>query len=465
MFELDVKVVTRELGFENFKSHFTKPLIYYMVNKNDDMSFFITYVLVDFNNNKMTYIYSYSDSNKRILEMQDEIERYHMSKCPHNSIQVKENESFLTFNEDEKFFTFINYVEKKMYVCTMKDLIPESEIKFEKISHTFYKDDTDPSYFYLSAVDTEQILHIYRISLDLKDITEVNSFEGKPIPPHVLRNHMDYFFLSDEFRYSQFELTKKNKIVTQDELSRMYFKLSVKLNVGREVPMSFREERATLYEEMRRKYGIKCMQGRIMMINRKTNEQTYYNTTGGSPAHFEIDSKQNFVYTSAHNFFGVKDGVIYFEPAIIDKFEIVDDKLVHKGAFSYEKGYRYTSHKIFSVGGKTYICTFGQPNRLIFADADTMELLFYEDIGEDELSSQDDVSLYINSSGNNTEIIAIEVSPDNKLIVFVDGTYLYLYDFEKRQICKKVRHGFDTGDNEIKMDDFKIRTVHFNYLS
>lgn len=465
MINLGLEVYERENVIQEVGEHFQKELIYYLANKSDPLKFFITFVVVDFRNDKMIYINSNTEKNREIMNQQEDLERYRLTKCPHSTVLSIPERSFLTFNEDEKFFTYVDYVDKKMTVYKMEDLVQLEGASFEKISHTFYKDYYDEKYFFLSVVDSINCLHIYRISIDLSDIEEVDSFEGKPIPPHVLKNYKNYFFLSDEFRYSHFELTKKNKVVTQDELSRMYFKLSLQLSMEYK-DLTFSQERHMLYQRMREKFGVKCINGRILMINRDTKEQKYYDTTGGSPAHFEIYDQggEEFVYTSAHNFFGVKDGVIYFEPAVIDKYKIENNGLRHVGAFSHEMGYRYTSHKLFSVNGKTYLCTFGQPNRLMFVDADNMELYYYDDIGENILGGHEDLSLFINSLTSEHDIVSIEVSQDSKIIVFVDMNYLYFYDFLDRKILKKIPHGFELDGKQLFTDDITIRTTHMDYM-
>ncbi|MCL2051377.1 MAG: hypothetical protein FWG91_06600 [Lachnospiraceae bacterium] len=463
MIKLNAKIIERKMELKNVSDHFSKALIYYMVNKNDLLAFFITYIIVDFENDKMIYIFTYQKDNVQKIHQED-ANKYQLAKCPHCSLQVVKNKSFLTFNEDEHFFVYVDYEKSTVDVLEMADIIHNSTTQFDKMSHTFFKDYTNSNYFFLSAVDKEDFLHIYRVSVDLKQVEEIYSCESKPIPPHVLRNYKEYLFLSDEFRYSKFELKKKNKIVTQDELGRRYYKLSVKLSVRENRTVPFPEERRILYQQMREQLEVKCLPGRIMVVNSKTKEHNYYDTTGGSPAHFEIDEEKGLVYTSSHNFFGVKDGVIYFEPAVIDKFKIEEDKMIHIGSFSCPMGYRYTSHKIFKINNKSYLCTFGQPNRLVIACADDMKLLSYHDIGPDELTDQEDLSLYINSIKSENELIAVEVSQDNKIIIFADSKYLYFFDFDERKIFHKIEHYFHIEDKSLDISDYILRTVHFNYL-
>jgi len=433
-----------------------------MVNKHDELSFFITYVIVDFTKNKMTYIFTYNDDNVKILQEKNDSDKYKMIKCPHCAIYDDRDESILVFNEDENFFAKIFMQNDEIHIYELKDLNGLNDQNW-KLSHTFYKDYENPNYFIMSAVNSENILHIIRVSLNLDEIQILFKLEGKPIPPHVIKNYQKFLFLSDEFRYSQFELRKKDKIVTQNEFGRLYYKMTTKVNVQNDDKLDFSNRRKILLKKLTDELDVKCLNGRILAVNKLTGEKKYYQTTGGSPAHFEVDEKNGCVYTSAHNFFSVQDGVLYLEPAVIDKFKISDNELIHEGRFTTPAGYRFTSHRIFEIEGNTYLCTFGQPNRLFIVDTNNMELFHHEDINGDELSGKD-LYQYINTREGDFEIIALEVSKDGRYIMFIGSQYIYIYDFIERQICKKIAHYFET-ELDVSMKDYVIRTVHINYLN
>lgn len=478
MIEMKIEVYTVDIELDKaIGESFEKSLIFYLENKNDKRSFFVSFVILDFKKQTMTYVFTYNDENISILEKAPENEIYVRRKSPHCSISVNEGEDFITFNEDEDFFVYVNYKKNIMRVYTMNDFTSKSGGKFLKISHTLYKDDDDPNYFYIGSVDSDNMFHIFKMSLDLNEIEVVDTFKSPKIPPHVLRKYKDFMFLSCEFSYSRFQLLNQKSEVTQDELSKIYFKNSLFLpnkiveddgffTNNKNVPCEINKEMGLLYYNVREKYNIKCVPGRIMLLNLKTLEKTYYNTTGGSPAHFEIDEKNNYIYTSSHNAFGYKEKLVFLEPAVIDKFELIEDKLVLKGSFSTPKGYRFTTHKIMNFNGKSYLCTLAQPNRLMVVDAEKMELEYTYDIERDELSDINDVSLYINCRKTDFEIVSLEVSQDEKYLIMIGPSYVYFFDFAKKEIVYKLDHkSFNFENDKIDLhNDYRIRTIHVDYL-
>lgn len=478
MLEFKIKTCVKKIDIdESLKESFKDPLIFYLENKNDKRSFFVTFVIIDFQKKEMVYIFTYNSENVEIVNEAPNNEIYRRTRSPHNTISVNVGVDFLTFNEDEEFFVYVNYKENIMKVYTMNDFMKNGDAKYLKICHTLYKDDFDSNYFFIGAVDECDQFKIFRMSTDLEEMDEVDSFEGPPIPPHVLRKYKDFIFLSCEFRYSKYELENFNKVITQDEIGRVYFKnsLSIPENIkeddsfftgGTIAPYPVNKRKGLLYSKVRDKYKVKCLNGRIMLVNLKNLTKTYYNTTGGSPAHFEIDEENDFIYTSSHNSFGYEHKLIYLEPAVIDKFRLIDDNLELMGSFSTPKGYRFTTHKIFKNNGKSYFCTFGQPNRLIVVDADKMEELYTYDVDIDELSSKGDVSLYINSRESDFEIVSIEVTKDGKYILFIGPEYVYFFDFVKREIVHKINFiNIDFTNEGIELSkDYRIRTIHVDYL-
>ena len=103
-------------------------------------------------------------------------------------------------------------------------------------------------------------------------------------------------------------------------------------------------------------------------------------TTKGSPAHFELSADRKTVYVSSHNFDVVCGCFKYFGPAAIDAFEITPEGLRKTGTFETLTGYRFTSHRAFSYGGKNFVATIGQPGRFFLIDGKTMKEVFHADI-------------------------------------------------------------------------------------
>lgn len=473
MIELKLESYVRPLDFsipgcDNFK----KPIIFYLVNQQDKRPFFLSFVIVDFTKKKLSYFFSYNEENVSIINKLPNNERFSMVRCPHSTICINEDEDFLNFMEEEEFFVYVNQKKLIMNVYTIEDFV--KDVQFRKFSSTFYKDDKDPNFFFMSIVDTGDMLHIFRMSLTLDSVEEINSFPSHPNPPHALRKYMHYLFLSHDFKYSRYELEKTGKIVNSEELGSIILttalrmigaKKGFKSNQSTSLKSLTPEEVRELLSIMKTKYSVKCLPGKILMLDLNTKQKILYDTTGGSPAHFEIDTKDDTIYTSSHNFFLGKDTMTFLEPAVLDKFKMKDGKLELVGSFSYPKGFRYTSHRVFYYYNKPYLCTFGQPNRLLLVDANTMELLSYHDIEQDELSDKTDVCAYINSRRSEFEIVAMEVSENGEIILFVGPQYIYLFNFPERRLCGKIDYkAADSSSMEKTLNEYKLRTVHLNYL-
>ncbi len=217
---------------------------------------------------------------------------------------------------------------------------------------------------------------------------------------------------------------------------------------------------------MDEKYNVKCLPGNVMTYNCDTKERIFYPTSGGSPAHFEVDPEDNYLYTSSHNFIVSSDTSIFYEPAVIDKYKIEGSTLRHISSFQYEKGYRYTCHKIFKNNGKKYIATFGEPNRLIFIDADQMELVYYDDIGPDFLSNEENPTLFVNSRDRvkGYSYCAIETFDDGDTLFFLSPQHIEFYSFTQRKIIAKIDYS-DIMAKDFVFDDYLVRTAHINYLT
>jgi hypothetical protein len=154
-----------------------------------------------------------------------------------------------------------------------------------------------------------------------------------------------------------------------------------------------------------------------------------------------------------------------FKPAILDKYELIDNRLIWRAAFKYDKGYRYTSHRVFYVDDKAYLCTFGKPNRLLFINPEDMSLLFYCDIGRDELSENDELEIYLNSRHEDknaeSEFIALEVSKNGENVFFLDSKFLFIYNFRERTLTHKIDY---TNNKIAEWNDLLLLTFHMNYL-
>ena len=459
---VQLKLEKYEYAFDNSSKYLMsiqKPIVFYKIHKEDKRKLFLTFVILDISKGKITYLFSYTKENIDIIQHLQNEEKYYLMLVPHSTIEINEKKDFFVFLQEEQFFLYVNYRDNILRIYTMEDIIDE-DISFKKISSTFYKDDIDNNFFYMAASDYDNNLHIYRVSLDLKMIDKIDSFPGKNIPPHVVRKNNNCLLLSHEFNEANYLLKKLNKTINSQEMGTLLVKNSMRINMANP-GISSEEMKGILYNNLKQKYDISCLPGKVIIYDLFTKERIDYQTSGGSPAHFEIDKTENMVYVSSHNFFNRLDSMSFFGPAVFDKFLFRNNRLTWCSSFSYEKGYRYASHRVFYNNGVPYICTFGQANRLIFVDARSMQLFYYDDIGTDELSDKTDVEMYLNTRESGGEFAALEVSQDGKNILFLDNKYIYIYNFEERKLCHKIEYRAEEKED---WDQYILRTLHITFL-
>lgn len=477
---------------------FKYPLVYYLAHVDDPIALLITIVIIDFKNGEMKQIVSFLEEN--IIVEKEFIEKGVLKENkqymnPHCSFEVSKNGDILVFVENGYYFYRVDYLNNKMFVYTMEDLSSMVNEKVTSISCTVYKDKDDENYFYSAVTSKNENLQndllFFRHRCDLsshKLLYRIN--EGNCKIPHVTRKFSNYLlnseFSSPEVLHDDLTMNSKNFMifVLRDLykeyclLSGIYFNEEIFLTKNRIVPNDVVLE-AGFYKfcalkggnfldicKINKKYSFVAKPGKISVLNLETGEINRYETTTVTPAHFEIDEDDGVVYVSSHNFI-IFDTQSFIGPACIDKFILIDGKLKKTGTFTHPTGYRFTSHKIFKYNNKKYLCTFGQPNRLFFINAETMELLYYNDIEIDLLSSQKDISDFINhrpSLGDDV-VISIEVSEDGRYIFFIGSKYLYIYDFSERKIVQKIEYLYDLEFKKgINLKDFRRRTVHVNYF-
>jgi len=458
----------------NIVSGFDKPIIFYLVNNNDTTNFFITFALLDFNKKEISYLFSYSDENIECVKNHPNNEMFNIFKVPHCAISIEQNKELLVFMQEEEFFLHINIEKNILTVYTINDLLKDNTIEYKKITSTLFKDNIDENYFYLSVVDENNIIHIFRISLKLDEIEEIYSLIGKSDPPHVLKKYKNFLLLSHEFNDAKFKLTKTDKVVNSEELAMIFQRNKMRLKmIDNDTDINDANIdllRNKLLHDLKDKYLIDCVNGKVILLNLDSKDVKYYTTSGGSPAHFEIDEQSNTIYISSHNFFNRKDSMTFIKPAVLDKFILENDEMILLKSFTYEKGYRFASHRVFRYNNKIYICTIAHPNRIMFIDAENMELLFYEDIEDDELSNiNNDLDIYLSTRKNKFQIVPIEVSANGENIIFMSNEHIYIYNFPKRIVTAKLEYkqsSINANDfnNKLSLNNYRLQAVHINYI-
>ncbi len=504
MLGLDLHINTEKFKApEKVAENFDAPLMFYLRHRKDKRNFLVSFVLLDFRKGESTYLTSYSLENLETIKNTS----YQCPQIfkPHSSLCVNSNGAFLNFVENSPYFYLVDPANKKLKVLTGKDLpIPDNENITQFVS-TIFPDDEDPNYFYFSALhqnssEDKGVVKYYRSTLDLKKIEEIFTDPRGRGCPHVTKKHGN-LLLNSDFSDVCFQVQKTGEIFDRAQLYKYVFRIlfqefceQMSENFSEEnfqksisidefngtydlrpdfelyVQSLFGEKSFREICDAREEFLVKPVEGNINTINLSKNQQTLYHTTYSTPAHFELHPDGKCVFVSCHNFAKLEGGRTFFGPAAIDKFEITEKGLTKKESFSDTRGYRFTSHKVFSFGGKIYICTIGKPNRLFFINAENMSLEFHHDIGKNFLDDigAEDMADFLNyhHPGHAAEYIALEVSDDGKFIFIVGHKTILIYNFEKRKMEEEIeilksKSLFD----DIDLSNFQVHTTHCQYLS
>lgn len=503
MLELNTKTFSLNASIpQEIGDSFGNPLVLFLAHKKDWHYFFTSFIILNFEKNEIEYITSYLPKNIATVENHPESEKFKFkisASSPHCTLRMEGQKSFWVFNEFSPFFLKIDREKDKLFAFTDSDIEKNNDEYVLDFGSTVYADEENHPYFYFSALYKNKItanktLVFYRASLDFSEIEKIYSSPTESLAaPHMLRKIGSYL-LSSNFIDYRFKNLKSGEIFANQEIYARYVYNSLYRKYCQEKKIAYSEEGSqknsikthpwrerldpdfdsfcrskgrNFLEICKRnqEYSFSPLPGTIMLLNLDTYEENIFETTFGAPAHFEIDDKSGDIFVSSHNFI-IFDKRYFGGPAAIDRFRLKNGKLQKISTFVHPAGYRFTSHRIFSYEGKTHICTFGQPNRLFVIDADTMELEFFEDIGEDFLSGQVNITDFLNYADLEPFTIkTIEVSPDGKYFLFMDYEYLYFYSFPKRKIIHKMKYGEGKSpDGEIDLSDFYNRTVHAGKL-
>jgi hypothetical protein len=502
MIELPIHIHKKKFDLDqHICDKFADPIIFYLGHKLDRRNLLITFVLVNFKSKEYTYITTYSIDNINTIEADAKerllkIESHHN---PHCTIVLNPDEDFHTFVEQAGYFYYVNMKKKILRVITGDDLSCDESGSIVRFGSTFYKDDEDDRLFYFTVLiqnNSDRRLskvNYYKSDLRLEKIKKIHETKGWQTP-HVTRKYKQTLLNSD-FYTTKFKLVNSGREFSgkysllryiyrsiYNNYCRMTLTESTDKGFAKAVNMDGKKPAFSFFFSLylKYKYGKKdvkqicdsepeltftALPGYITLIDLDTDRETSYETTAASPAHFEIDTDTSNVYVSSHNFADV-NRIYYLGPAAIDKFNFHNGELAKIGTFQIPDGYRYTTHKFFRNNGKSYLCTFSQPNRLLLIDAETMTLIHHEDIGIDVLSKAENVLDFINY--NNLEPITIktiEVSADGEILFFIGYDGIYFYDFSNRKIITRIPYIDSTVlFDDVALNQFYKRTTHTQYF-
>jgi hypothetical protein len=96
-----------------------------------------------------------------------------------------------------------------------------------------------------------------------------------------------------------------------------------------------------------------------------------------------------------------------------------------------------------------------------------MKIEYFDDIGEDLITHQDDMLVFLNRGDlEPVTIKTIEVSDDGQFLFLLSYECIYFYSFPERRIVQKIdyRPKEVTFGKNLSMDRFYKRTTHSDYL-
>lgn len=265
-------------------SHFKSDahVLYFMINVEDKRNFFVTFVLCKLDVGIIEQYISYLPENYILIENNKDSYKYKNRNTPHSIIKCGDGDKFLCFMEDEEYFFLVDLANQVIVVHTMNDFFYECNSCYKIITSTAYEDYNDSRYFYLAVVDDSEMLHIFKVKNDLSEFLEVDCIKSNQYPPHVIRNIKTKLYLSHEFKYSNYYSKNKDEYYSNDETAKIF-------ELGR-IRAGAKYIDFELFSKLNEKLQFSCVQGEISAIDIEKKAISYYNTTGGSPAHFEIDN-------------------------------------------------------------------------------------------------------------------------------------------------------------------------------
>jgi hypothetical protein len=504
MLELKAATIRRKIDLNpDICRRFKDPIVFYLAHKNDHRCFFITFAVLNLKEKEILYVITYLPENIEKVKNHKNQQKYRAIPCKntHCSVKVGNGGGFISFPEDGKYFYRVFPGENRVEVHSGEDLVRENkDFEFSEFGSTPHKvEENGNSFLYFTAIDrrarNHPTLNYFRAKPDMSEIRKIFS---APVSrhrqnPHTTKKYGPYLISSDftsrryknkktglvyetlgeligfayKELYGDYCKSKREKFSKED-----FFKKN--LTCDEEITLerdfqSFCENKNKNFLDLcfsSSRFDFSISPGEISIIDPEKQTIKSLKTTFCEPAHFEIDYQKEAIYAFSHNFSRL-DGIHYFGPAAIDKFSLKDEYFEKVESFVNPTGYRMTDCKMFYYQNKPYLCSIGRPNRLFFISADTMSLLFHDDIGEDMLSKQKDTRHFLNH--NDTEpfaLRALEVSDDGELVFLLSHQHIYFYSFSERRLLTGLRYRdrIPILDGNSTLGDFYQRTSHCSCL-
>ena len=402
--ELSLKTDTKPFETNYNTYAFNKSLIYYLTPP-DEYKLLRTFLIVDFAKGEKKYYSLYLPKNKEKLQHYPTEELAKEAHEPHHAIQTSEGNIYVFMYKNGNFLYNLDLKNEIARIITINDL---GLHELKRIGDTFF---IDSDKIYLSGYTRFKEIwktKLYEATLDLKNIQEIGEYEmNSPHAPHTTLHHKGILM------------------------------------------------------------NVHMRDSDLIVYNIAKNQTTRYQTSGCVAGH--IERSKDYIYVSNHNFKRAKggNGLEFIAPAGIDKYMVQEKKLVHKGYFQDPRGFRFTSHKIFTFEREEYAVTVGQPNRLFVIDTENMSLIHYDVIGKDWFPENEDPRRYLNDNQFHMKdmIRPVEVSQNGEYILLISYSYIIMYNFQKRKVTKVLKINDDIEIcHKINLKDYKLNTSHTNFI-
>lgn len=381
---------------------FQKKIIF---NSVPNLLFYDTFCILDFANKELTLIKT--DLEENIQKIGD---RGLLSAA--HSVTALNDKGFYVFSTYDTCFRYFHYETNTMKVIFGSDLNHPDSNMWSEVSASFKKPD-DGEYLLLGFMRTDdRTVDIVKVDENLNAEKLLNI--SLHIAPHEVIKFHDFCMMSDfsptvkfenlsKFIWSSNGEPKKNNIMEREDVENEFGSIDLMPDY------------------------IKVVPDKIYSYNIKIKELKYYDMDDPPSAHFEFNEEN--VYVSSHNMYSY-DGFYYFMgPAKITKWNITDGQLKKQNSFQNNEIFRCFAHKYIEFENKSYIVSLGHPNRIIYIDADTMELVWEYNINDDILSGHQNPTTYVNTLHRMKHPSVKDISPD--VNVSTDGRYSIYFDNSK----------------------------------
>lgn len=507
MIEFDLEKYSKNIHVEEYyKKSFESKLAYFYFHKDDTRRFFIKIAIFDFQKWQIDYYESYNIRNLEKFSESQLPDILYNTYMPHSFVdawggiyycfvewQVKETSHFYK----------IDIIRMKFYFCDIRDLYPTEDFEqwcFSPTPERFQRDEFLYQLFISYSKDGNISKNILKLSLNWSHneiiYTTSNLLKDKYwLAPHSVKKIKNYLlsskFLNFDFvicekiwlefdkindfykytnqYYKRYKYFRKfifnGKILEKEKIMHLFhalFKDIVPQNQKILLLKYYLQKKEIDFLTFVNSNNLKPRFNNwiIEVFDLETFITTRLETSISNPAHFEIDYLDNSIYISSHAFFRNKElyagGICFFWPGCIDKFNLIDWKIIKTGTFQHSTWFRYTSHVIFYHNGRKIISTIWEPNRIFFIDGITMELIYYHDLVFKNYYKEDNIEYnieYINSSYLNwfeDHFTWFSISERNAIIFIKWKTNNLLFDYEKKTIL------YNWNNSDLGLVDYDI---------